>query len=95
KQGFQEPSIVQTLRFSGDVSLSDSWKVTFNSGYDIENRKIIDQTSIGISRNLHCWVMDFDWTPFGAFQSYSVDLRVKASLLQDLKLSRRRSWFDQ
>ena len=94
KVGYNEPTLRQTLRFNGDISISENWKITASSGYDIQQRKLIDQTNIAINRNLHCWELRFNWTPFGTYQSYSVDLQVKASLLQDLKLSRRRSWFD-
>jgi len=50
---------------------------------------------IGIARDLHCWQMNVNWIPFGRFTSYNIDIRVKSSILQDLKVSRRRSFFDQ
>lgn len=93
KTGFQDPTITQTLRFSGDLSLSENWKVTFNSGYDFEE-KDLTITTFGISRDLHCWTMNVNWTPFGRFESYSFTIRVKSSLLQDLKLDRNRSFLD-
>ncbi|GJM27871.1 MAG: hypothetical protein DHS20C17_05060 [Cyclobacteriaceae bacterium] len=93
KRGFEDASITQSLTFSGDLSLSEKWKLTFNSGYDFEN-KMFTQTRLGINRDLHCWVFSFDWIPFGRFQSYNVNINVKASILQDLKLSRRRSFVD-
>ena len=93
KIGFQEASITQSLTFSGDLSLSEKWKMTFNSGFDFQNNEFT-QTRLGINRDLHCWVLSFDWVPFGRFQSYNVNINVKASILQDLKLSRRRSFVD-
>ncbi len=94
KTGFQESNTTQTLRFSGDLSLTEKWKVTYNSGYDFEN-KDFTVTRIGIVRDLHCWQMDFNWTPFGRLQSYGFSIHVKSSLLQDLKLDRNRSFFDR
>ncbi|MEL7006196.1 MAG: putative LPS assembly protein LptD, partial [Bacteroidota bacterium] len=94
KDGFADSDITQTLRFSGDLSLSEQWKVTFNSGYDFEN-KDFTQTNIGITRDLHCWTMALNWTPFGFFQNYNFTIRVKSSLLQDLKIERNRSFFDR
>ncbi len=91
--GFEEPNIRQTTQFSGDVNFTENWKIGFNSGYDLE-RKEFTQTSLTIYRNLHCWQINANWVPFGRFQSFSVDIGVKASILQDLKLNRRRSWFD-
>lgn len=94
KTGFEDPEITQTLRFSGDLSLSEQWKITFNSGYDFENKEFT-QTNLGITRDLHCWTMGLNWTPFGFFQNYNFTIRVKSSLLQDLKIERNRSFFDR
>jgi hypothetical protein len=95
RRGFDSPQVVQSLTFSGDLKVTDKWKVGFTSGYDFERKKIIDITSLSIYRDLHCWSMLINWTPFGRFQSYSFDLKVNASILQDLKLSRRRTWYDR
>jgi hypothetical protein len=86
-------TITQTVQFSGDVSLTQKWKVTFNSGYHFETREFT-QTNLGISRELHCWQMNLTWVPFGRFQSYNFTIAVKASILQDLKLERRRPFLD-
>jgi hypothetical protein len=51
-------------------------------------------TSINVYRDLHCWEMRFNWVPFGFRQSFSIDINVKASVLKDLKLSRRKGWQD-
>lgn len=87
KPQFQS-SIIQTLNFSGDFSLTERWKVGFRSGYDFE-LKDLSYTSVNIYRDLHCWEMSFNWVPFGQRQSYLFTIRVKSSLLQDLKLTRR------
>ena len=94
RRGLSEAEIVQSLRFSGDLSLSEKWKLNFNSGYDFENREFTT-TTLGINRDLHCWVMNFNWTPFGRFTNYTFTIRVKSALLQDLKIDRNRSFFDQ
>lgn len=87
-------NMVSTLGFSGDVSISENWKIGGSSGYDFTNKNF-SYTNINIYRNLHCWEIRFNWIPFGFRQSYNVDINVKASILQDLKLSRRRSWYDR
>lgn len=84
--------LVNTLNFNGDVSLTEKWKVQFTSGFDF-NAKKLSGTSLSIYRDLHCWDMSVNWIPFGMFQSYSIDLRVRASILQDLKLSKRKAFF--
>jgi hypothetical protein len=93
KSGRQEPRITQSLRLSGDLSLTEKWKATFNSGFDFESREFT-QTYLSIHRELHCWQLSLGWTPFGRFQSYNFNIGVKSSLLQDLKLDRTRSFFD-
>ncbi len=86
-------NITQTLNLSGDLSISEKWKINFNTGYDVQ-AAAITQTMIGIARDLHCWQMNVNWVPFGRFTSYNIDIRVKSSILQDLKVSRRRTFFD-
>jgi hypothetical protein len=86
-------NITQAVNINGDLSLSEKWKINFNSGFDLSTGRIT-QSMIGIARDLHCWQMNVNWVPFGRFTSYNIDIRVKSSILQDLKVSRRRSFFD-
>lgn len=83
----------QTLNFNGDLQLTPSWKVTYNSGYDFIQRDL-SYTSLGIHRDLHCWEMSVNWVPFGFQQNFFFQLNVKSSLLQDLKLTRKNDRFD-
>jgi LptD protein len=85
--------ITQALNFSGDLSMTEKWKITFNSGYDFV-RNEITQTNFGINRDIHCWQLSLNWVPFGPFQNYTFNIGVKSSLLRDLKLNRTRSFFD-
>jgi hypothetical protein len=86
-------NISQAMNVSGDISFSEKWKINFNTGYDVSSGQIT-QSMVGIARDLHCWQMNVNWIPFGRFTSYNIDIRVKSSILQDLKVSRRRSFFD-
>lgn len=83
--------VTNTLNFNGDLSITPKWKVQFISGFDFTAKRI-SGTSLSIYRDLHCWDLSANWIPFGQFQSYSIDLRVRASILQDLKLSKRKSF---
>jgi len=85
--------VTQTITMSGDVSISASWKVTYSTGYHFETQEFTT-TNFGISRDLHCWTMRLNWSPFGRFQSYNFTINVKSSVLQDLKLERRKPFFD-
>lgn len=85
--------VTQTLQFSGDLSLTPKWKIGFTSGYDFVLNDLT-QTSITIYRDLHCWQFNMSWIPFGTLASWNFTLQVKSSILQDLKLARRKDFFD-
>jgi hypothetical protein len=85
------PRYTNALTFNGDMNVTPKWKVQFHSGYDFQ-QKDIALTNISIYRDLHCWDMSINWVPFGPYRSYSVLLKVKASILQDLKLSKQQGY---
>lgn len=86
-------TFTQTLNFSGDVNVTPKWKVGVTSGYDFQ-MKMLSPTSIDIYRDLHCWELVFNWVPIGAWKSYNLTIRVKATMLQDLKLNKKMDWQD-
>jgi len=88
-----EISIVQTVRASGDFSLSPNWKIGFNTGYDLD-RKEFTTTNLSIYRDLHCWEMRVSVVPFGTYKSYNFQINAKSSILSDLKYNKRKSWQD-
>jgi hypothetical protein len=83
----------QSLTFSGELQISERWKTVFNSGYNF-NQKQLTLTSIDVYRDLHCWAMHLQTFPFGPRKSFNFTLNVKATVLQDLKLQRRRDFRD-
>ncbi|XOV90950.1 MAG: putative LPS assembly protein LptD [Bacteroidota bacterium] len=91
--GYQDAQITQSMQFSGTLALTDKTQITYNSGFDFV-RKEFTTTRIGVSRDLHCWSMNFSWVPFGRYQSFSLVIAPNSSLLQDLKLEKRRNFFD-
>lgn len=86
-------NVTQTLNFNGDLSLTDNWKIGATSGWDFTNNDF-SYTSLNINRDLHCWQLAVNWIPFGPRQSYNITLNVKSAVLQDLKLNRRRDFYD-
>ena len=86
-------SIIQTISFSGNFNIAKKWKLDFRSGFDMETKKL-SATSININRDLHCWQMSFTWIPFGYWQSYMFTLNVKSSVLKDLKIDKKRDYYD-
>lgn len=79
--------------FQGEVNLTERWKINVSSGYDFTNKQLT-LTSIDLYRDLHCWQMHMQTIPFGPRKSYNFTLNVKATVLQDLKLLRRRDYRD-
>ncbi|MFT7435663.1 MAG: hypothetical protein ACI8UX_001459, partial [Psychromonas sp.] len=98
KQGLSDARVTQALQLSGDVSLTPKWKITYTTGWDFIFKEVT-LTNIGMMRELHCWDMSFNWTPIAGnsrrASNYSFDLRVRSSLLKDLKISRRRQYYDR
>lgn len=83
----------QNFLFNGDINLTPQWKIGFNSTYDFITKKI-NYASFDIYRDLHCWEMRLNIIPFGLRKSYNFSLNVKAAVLQDLKLVRRKDFRD-
>lgn len=96
--GAQHPlsknTISQMVRINGDFSLTPKWKFGYSTGYDFQQKEVT-ATSFNISRDLHCWEMTFSCIPFGTHQSYNFQINVRSSLLQDLKLMKKDSWYDR
>jgi len=94
KTGALPSAITQSMSTNGDLNVTPKWKVGFTSWYDITNKKITS-FSVNISRDLHCWEMRLNWIPFGLQESYFFQINVKSSILQDLKLIKRKDFYDQ
>ncbi len=96
--GLSPTSIIQTLSANGDLSLTPKWKLSLQTGFDFTALSP-SITTVSLYRDLHCWDMSFNWTPYAGNRlrasNYSFTLKAKSSILQDLKLSRRRSFVDR
>jgi hypothetical protein len=73
---------------SFNFNLTPKWKFSFNGSYDFE-RKEFAAPVVRVSRDLHCWLLNFTWNPIGTYRGYSLEIRVKAPQLQDLKVTKR------
>jgi len=91
----QNPDTVvttQSLRVAGDFNLTPNWKFAVSTGFDFM-QKLPSLTNLSVIRNLHCWELSFNWTAFPVqLQQFVIELKVKSSVLQDLKLTRRRTF---
>lgn len=81
---------MQTNRIgiSGDLRITPQWKIGYTSGYDFV-RKEIASSQFSVTRDLHCWQLEFTWIPSGYGKMWIFSLRPKSGMLQDLKLNKR------
>ena len=84
---------VQSLSISGNFSITKNWKISFSTGYDFVN-KGLSYTSIDIYRDLHCWEMRFNWTPFGYYKGWNFVINIKAPSLRDVKYEKKKNYQD-
>ena len=86
-------TVSQSVTFQGELQITARWKVNISSGYNFDYKQLT-LTSIDIYRDLHCWAMHMQTVPFGPRKSFNFTLNVKSTILQDLKLVRRRDFRD-
>ncbi|HCD22947.1 MAG TPA: organic solvent tolerance protein OstA, partial [Flavobacteriaceae bacterium] len=77
-----------SLMFSGDIQLTPKWGMGVSSGYDFKNQGFT-LTQIRIDRDLNDFRLNFDWTPFGAYERWYFFIGIKSSMLSDLKWEKR------
>ena len=81
--------IVHTLSASGNLKIANRWNMSFSTSYDFDAHKIA-QTTLTITRDLHCFTMSCSVTPFGLWKSYNFSIRANSSMLADaLKWDKR------
>lgn len=76
------------IKATANISVTKNWRINWTSTYDAIEKELVYQ-SISIYRDLHCWEMSFNWQP--SIDYYSFRINVKASILQDLKLTKHPS----
>jgi hypothetical protein len=80
-----------TLNFNGDFSLSPKWKIG-GTGYIDVARANIQQLSMFITREMHCWQLAINVTPVGIYKSFSISVNPKSGILRDLRINRSRTF---
>lgn len=76
-----------------NFNLTPAWKFSLTGSYDFD-RKEFSAPQVRISRDLHCWLMNFTWNPIGTFTGYRFEIRVKAPQLQDLKVTKQDQFYE-
>ena len=82
----------QNLSWNGDFNLTPKWKVGMNGYYDIKASKI-QQFSMYISREMHCWQLSINVTPVGLYRTFNFTISPKSGILRDLRLNRTRYFY--
>ncbi len=95
--GYSKPlfdgTITQNMSFNGGLTLTPKWSLSFQSAYDFDAKQISYATAT-ITRDLHCWEMSFNFSPFGTTKYFFFKINVKSGMLQDLKWEKRKSQYD-
>lgn len=72
-----------SISLNGSIPLTKNWNMTIgNISYDFLN-KVFPYPYLGFSRDLHCWTMNFNWSPTD--NVYNFYIGVKSSALNFLK----------
>ena len=80
----------QNLNISGNIGISDNWKMNFTSGYNFEYKKLTT-TTMNISRDLHCFEMSCGIV-LAPYTSFNFSFRATSQMLADaLKIDKRSS----
>jgi len=79
-----------SLMVSGNVDLSDKWKIGVSTGYDFVQNGITF-TQLRFERDLLSWRMDFSWVPYGVNTHWGFFIGIKSSMLQDIKWEKRKT----
>ncbi len=89
--GFRK-EVTSSINFGGSFNLTPKWNFSVsNVNYDFSTKQI--QTfSMSINREMHCWQLSINVTPVGLYRSFNFSISPKASVLQDLKINRTRSF---
>jgi len=92
-QPYPGAQISRSSSVSGSLSfnLTEKWQISLQGlSYDFVRKKHYIH-SVSVTRDLHCWEMSFSWCPMGFMEGYKFELRVKASQLQDVRVTKQSS----
>ena len=78
-----------SLTFRNSFSLTPKWNFSTNGYFNVDRTKL-EQFTMSINRDLHCWQLGINVTPVGQYSSFSITVNPKSSVLQDLKVNRTR-----
>ncbi|ULQ54094.1 putative LPS assembly protein LptD [Flavihumibacter fluvii] len=86
--------ITSSINVSGDFNLTPKWKVGANTFYDFRGSNL-QQLTMFLSRELHCWQLGINITPVGLYRSFNITINPKSGMLRDLKINRSKYFYTQ
>lgn len=80
----------RSSNLSGNIAfnLTEKWRLTFQTSYDMLSHQLT-APYITAYRDLNSWEMNFNWYPAGSFRGFSLEVRIKAPQLRDIKVSKQ------
>jgi hypothetical protein len=90
---YREPQrdlISRSINFNAtfNFNLTPTWKIETSAAYDLVLKQLLN-TSVNITKDMHCWDFNFRWYPTGFNRGFFFRFGIKASQLRDLRYERR------
>ncbi len=76
---------VNSVELGIEGNITTRWLARYRVKYDIARGRVVDQ-SLRLTRDLHCWRMDFSWNTFGTYWTYNLSFVIKN--LPDIELKK-------
>ena len=86
------PSKSSNISANLNFNLTRNWKVSVTGSYDFMVGQFA-APQIKISRDLHAWIMNFTWNPVGLYTGYTLEIKIKAPQLSDVKLTKSSQFY--
>jgi len=86
---FIADSKTSTLGTTLDTQITPRWSATMSYYFDLD-RKLAQNASVTITRDLHCWDASLSWSPLGYSPGYYLRIGLKSPQLRDVKIERNR-----
>jgi len=85
-KAYYDQAKIYQLDAQADMLLTPKLRIGYRGRYDFTQNKLIGQ-QFNFSRDIHCWIATFQWTPAGPGRGYSFRISIKD--IPDVKLEKR------
>lgn len=94
RYGKEYPSSRNLLTFDADYKINKKWRVGLYERFNLE-KSVIEEQQISITRDLHCWELEFVYSVEGSRffrDEYTIWMALKLKAFPDLQLGLSRSF---